>query len=90
MASHEDRYEAQHQAIVVIATLVEFDESWIAGQTDLINALKSIWQTDLYKVRFLFNSNLSIHLCFDINLIKFQLDKFFRAVNRMLHVICGI
>lgn len=50
LASHEDRYEAQHQAIVIIATLIEFDENWIAGQTDLITAMKSIWQTDLYKV----------------------------------------
>lgn len=50
MASHEDRYEAQHQAVVIIATLIEFDEAWIAGQVELINALKSIWQNDLYKV----------------------------------------
>lgn len=50
LASHEDRYEAQHQAVVVITTLIEFDENWIADQTDLIAALKSIWQTDLYKV----------------------------------------
>lgn len=51
LASHEDRYEAQHQAVDVITTLNEFDENWIADQTDLINALKSIWNTDLYKVR---------------------------------------
>lgn len=51
LASHEDRYEAQHQAVVVITTLIEFDENWIADQTELINALKSIWQSDLYKVR---------------------------------------
>lgn len=51
LASHEDRYEAQHQAVVVISTLIEFDENWIADQTDLIATLKSIWETDLYKVR---------------------------------------
>lgn len=51
MASHEDRYEAQHQAVVVITTLIEFDENWIADQTEIITALKSIWQSDLYKVR---------------------------------------
>lgn len=50
LASHEDRYEAQHQAVVVITTLIEFDENWIADQTELVNALKNIWQTDLYKV----------------------------------------
>lgn len=53
LASHEDRYEAQHQAVVIIATLIEFDENWIAGQSELIGALKSIWQTDLYKVNLL-------------------------------------
>lgn len=52
LASHEDRYEAQHQAVVIIATLNEFDEDWIASQSELINALKSIWQGDLYKVVF--------------------------------------
>lgn len=50
LASHEDRYEAQHQAVDVITTLNEYDENWIADQTDLIAALKSIWNTDLYKV----------------------------------------
>lgn len=50
LASHEDRYEAQHQAVDVITTLIEYDENWIADQTDLITALKSIWNTDLYKV----------------------------------------
>lgn len=51
LASHEDRYEAQHQAVVVISTLIEFDENWIADQTELIATLKSIWESDLYKVR---------------------------------------
>lgn len=51
LASHEDRYTAQHQAVDVITTLIEYDENWIADQTDLIIALKSIWNTDLYKVR---------------------------------------
>lgn len=50
LASHEDRYEAQHQAVVIIATLISFDETWIANQTDVINALKSIWENDLYRV----------------------------------------
>lgn len=50
LASHEDRYEAQRQAIVVINTLNELDESWIGSQTDIINALKSIWNADLHKV----------------------------------------
>lgn len=51
LASHEDRYEAQHQAVIIIATLNEFDEDWIAAQTEIVNALKSIWKSDLYKVR---------------------------------------
>lgn len=50
LASHEDRYEAQRQAIVVINTLNELDENWIGNQTEIINALKNIWQADLHKV----------------------------------------
>ena len=49
MASHEDRYEAQRQAIVIIMTLIEYDENWLASQSEIINALKIIWQNDLYK-----------------------------------------
>lgn len=66
LASHEDRYEAQHQAVVIIATLIEFDENWIAGQSELIGALKSIWQTDLYKVNLLKLFYFSLHT----NLLK--------------------
>lgn len=61
LASHEDRYEAQHQAVVVISTLIEFDENWIADQTELITALKSIWNSDLYKVRNLFDDKKVKH-----------------------------
>lgn len=50
LASHEDRYEAQHQAVDVITMLIEFDKNWIADRTKLANALKNILQTDLYKV----------------------------------------
>lgn len=50
LASHEDRYEAQRQAVVVITTLIEHDENYIADQTELVKALKSVWQSDLNKV----------------------------------------
>lgn len=50
LASHEDRYEAQHQAVVIIETLIEFDDNWLSTQADIIEALKKIWQNDLYKV----------------------------------------
>ncbi|XP_035793214.1 transcription-associated protein 1-like isoform X2 [Anopheles albimanus] len=46
---YEERYEAQHQAVLIVHTLVEFDGPWITGQTEIINALKSIWHKDLYK-----------------------------------------
>lgn len=44
-----ERYEAQHQAALVIYTLIEHDDQWLAAENDLIHALKSIWATDLYK-----------------------------------------
>lgn len=49
LETYEDRYEAQHQAIAIIETLIEYDDNWLSTQVDIINALKTIWQTDLYK-----------------------------------------
>lgn len=46
----EERYETQHQAVLIIHTLVEFDGPWITSQVEIITALKSIWKNDLYKV----------------------------------------
>lgn len=45
----EEQYEAQHQAIAIIETLMEFDENWLSTQDDIISALKVIWESDLYK-----------------------------------------
>lgn len=53
LASHEDRYEAQRQAVVVIDTLNDLDEKWIGNQSEIIHALKTIWQADLHKVRLI-------------------------------------
>lgn len=47
--SLEDRYEAQHQAMIIIETLIQFDDQWLASETEIVNALKQIWETDLYK-----------------------------------------
>lgn len=49
LPSYEERYEAQHQAILIVETLIEFDDNWLSTQVDIINALKQIWQNDLYK-----------------------------------------
>lgn len=49
LVSLEDRYEAQHQAMLVIQTLIEYDDQWLAAEGEIINALKQIWDTDLYK-----------------------------------------
>ncbi|XP_053674176.1 transcription-associated protein 1 [Anopheles nili] len=45
----EERYESQHQAVLIIHTLIEFDGPWITGQAEIVGALKSIWKNDLYK-----------------------------------------
>lgn len=52
LVSPEDRYEAQHQAVLIVHTLIEFDDQYLANQVDIIAALKSVWMTDLYKVIF--------------------------------------
>lgn len=49
LVSLEDRYEAQHQAMLIIQTLIEFDDQWLASENEIVNALKQIWETDLYK-----------------------------------------
>lgn len=49
LVSLEDRYEAQHQAMLIIQTLIEFDDQWLASESEIVNALKQIWDTDLYK-----------------------------------------
>lgn len=69
LVSPEDRYEAQHQAVLIIHTLIEFDDQYLATQVDIVNALKSIWSTDLYKVILLsvllvfFRNSLQIRFC---------------------------
>jgi transformation/transcription domain-associated protein len=42
-----EQYEAQRQAILIVHTLIDFDEQWLSQQTDIVNALKTIWQTNL-------------------------------------------
>lgn len=45
----QDHYEGQHQAVLIIFTLTEYDDQWLATQVDIISSLKNIWETDLYK-----------------------------------------
>lgn len=47
--SEEERYEAQHQGILIIHTLMELDEQWLPTQVDIVNALKLHWNNNLYK-----------------------------------------
>lgn len=49
--TREDRYEAQHQAVLIIHTLIQFDGQYLATQVEIITALKTIWTNDLYTVR---------------------------------------
>lgn len=50
LVSPEDRYKAQHQAVLIIHTLIEYDDQYLSTQADIVNALRSVWSTDLYKV----------------------------------------
>lgn len=41
------KYEAQHQAVLIIHTIMEFQ--WISTQADIVLTLKQLWQNNLYK-----------------------------------------
>lgn len=43
----EEENEAQHQAVLIINTLNEFNSSWLISQTNIIEALNNIWSRDL-------------------------------------------
>lgn len=42
------KYEALHQAVLLVHTIMEKDEQWIPTQTDIVLALKKLWETNLY------------------------------------------
>lgn len=47
-ATTEQRHEAKHQTILIIYTMTEFDNQWLALQSDIIAALRRIWAENLY------------------------------------------
>lgn len=47
--SVQDKYELRHQSIRIISLLVKYDNQWIATQTQIIEALKTIWCDDAYQ-----------------------------------------
>ena len=47
--SKEEEYEAQRQAVKVVLTLCEKKEHWLTTQVNLVQALKTIWNNDLYE-----------------------------------------
>ncbi|XP_017462467.1 PREDICTED: transcription-associated protein 1 [Rhagoletis zephyria] len=42
------KYEAQHQAVLLVYTIMDMDDQWIPTQTDIVLALKKLWETSLY------------------------------------------
>lgn len=50
LATEKQRYEALHQAVLIIHTLMELDDQWLSTQTEIVNALKLLWQNNLYRV----------------------------------------
>ncbi|EDW53889.1 GM11096 [Drosophila sechellia] len=41
------KYEIQHQAVLIIFTLMESDDQWIPTRQDIVDALKNCWQNYL-------------------------------------------
>ena len=44
-----EEYEAQRQAVKVVLTLTEKNDHWLTTQVNLVQALKTIWNNDLYE-----------------------------------------
>lgn len=43
-----NKYEIQHQAVLIIYTLMELDDQWIPTRSDIVDALKNMWRNNLY------------------------------------------
>nr|XP_036678194.1 transcription-associated protein 1 isoform X5 [Drosophila suzukii] len=46
------KYEIQHQAVLIIFTIMELDDQWIPTRQDIVDTLKSCWQNDLSSTCF--------------------------------------
>lgn len=45
----KDDYESQHQAVLIVHTLLELNAQWLPTQMAIVNALNQIWTDDLQK-----------------------------------------
>jgi transformation/transcription domain-associated protein len=45
----KDEYEMQHQAILIVHTLIGLNDQWLPTQMIIVNALNHIWTNDLHK-----------------------------------------
>ncbi|XP_023171663.2 transcription-associated protein 1 [Drosophila hydei] len=46
--SNTHKYNVQHQAVLIIFTLMEQDDQWIPTRPDIVDALKNMWRNNLY------------------------------------------
>jgi transformation/transcription domain-associated protein len=44
----EEEYEAQHQAVLIIYTLIQLNGQWLTTQYSIVQTLKTFWGTDLH------------------------------------------
>ncbi|XP_037728552.1 transcription-associated protein 1 isoform X4 [Drosophila subpulchrella] len=45
--AQKHKYEIQHQAVLIIFTIMELDDQWIPTRQDIVDTLKNCWQSDL-------------------------------------------
>lgn len=45
----KDEYECQHQAVLIVHTLIELNDQWLPTQIVIVEALNQIWLNDLQK-----------------------------------------
>lgn len=57
-----DQYEVQHVCMKVITILMKHDNEWISTQTHLIDAIKSIWNSEEYQIRMTGKKNCDADL----------------------------
>lgn len=49
LCTQKDEYESQHQAVLIIHTLIGLNDQWLPTQIIIVEALNHIWLNDLHK-----------------------------------------
>lgn len=45
----QDDYEVRHQAVLIVHTIITFNDQWLPSQMGIVNALNQLWTNFLSK-----------------------------------------